>query len=217
MVMKSLSQVDAELEEIIVAHYYSEDFELISSMKAYYHSLASLEKSYLEQIVLRRLTSDGSIVDILLCSVVNVPSAAPVLSSRLNREEISNQVTRTIISALKKYRSDEAYTAVERFLDSDQEIESLQAIAEIDFRRSIPHIVIALKKEFTHGVVLHILHDRVKTVGLSGLVDDLCASSATRTATFKALLSTALHSKKHPYNPFSESDIQHIIGSLDAV
>jgi len=213
--MKSLSIIADELDKIISAHYYSEDFELISSMKAYYHSLDSFEKTYLEQIVLRRLMSDGSIVDVLLCSVVNVPSAVPVLSSRLNQEVSSNQVTRTLIAALRMYRSDEAYTAVERFLDSDQEIESLQALAEIDFRRSIPHIVIALKKEFTHGVVLHILHDRVKTSGISVLVDDLCNSSATRNATFKTLLSLALHSKKYPYNPFSESDIQHIINSLD--
>jgi len=217
MDMRSLSQVADELNNIIHAHYYSEDFELISSIKAFYDSLAPVEKSYLEQTVLSRLTSEGSIVDILLCSVVRVPSAAPVLASRLNREEVSNQMTRTLIAALKTYRSDEAYTAVERFMDSDQELETLQALAAIDFRRAIPRIVLALKKESAHGVILHIFHERMKTAGLSVLVDDLCHSSATRTASFKSMLVQSLHSKKDPYNPFSENDIQHIIRSVEVV
>lgn len=200
---------------MIESHYYSEDFELVSSFRAFYEQLSSVEKSYLEQVVLQRLVTEGSMVDILLCSVVRLPSAVPILAGRLSREQVPNQLTRHLIGALKTYRADEAYTAVERFLDSDQELETLEALAAIDFRRAIPSIVRAMKVESTHGVLLHIVYERVKAVGINGLVDDFRHASATHTPSFASTLGRVLHSKNDRYNPFAESEIKHIMKLLE--
>jgi len=76
--VKSQADLEHALIELIQAHYYSEDFELLSSVRAYQESLALAERDELRAVVLRRLFAEGSMVDILLCSVVDVPSAGPV-------------------------------------------------------------------------------------------------------------------------------------------
>lgn len=214
--MRTRDAIAAELEDIIQRHYYSEDFELVSSVRAFNDQLHPQERSYLEQIVLGRLTGEGSIVDILLCSVVRVPSAVPVLASRLDREHVPNQITRALIGALKTYSSATAYASVERFLDSDQELETLDALASIDFRATLPRLVRAMKNKPRQGIVLHILHARAKNAGMGALVADLCALNDVRKRDFAALLSETLRSKNDPYNPFSASDIHRIISHVSA-
>jgi hypothetical protein len=209
--MKSASEITHEIEHLVLAHYYSEDFELVSSMRAYVDCLQPGEREFARQVVLKRLLDEGSMVDILLCSVIDIPSAVPVLAAKLEREPVSNQVTRSLISALRTYHTADAYTAVERFVDSDQEMEAIEALAEIDFRRTIPLLVRSMKKQHFHGPIMHILSRQAKIDGLDGLITALRDSSATRSSRFREDLQILLKSKNEPYNPFTESDIQLIL------
>lgn len=213
--MKSILEITHEIEQLVLAHYYSEDFELVSSMRAYVDRLPSEEREHARQVVLKRLLDEGSMVDILLCSVIDVPSAVPVLAAKLEREPVSNQVTRSLIAALRTYHTADAYTAVERFVDSDQEMEAIEALAEIDFRRTIPLLVRTMKKRHFHGPIMHILSRQAKVDGLDGLIQALRDSSATRSARFREDLQTLLESKNGLYNPFTESDIQHILQHIE--
>lgn len=213
--MKSAGEITIDIENIVHAHYYSEDFELVSSLRAYVDSLLPGERENARQVVLKRLLDEGSMVDILLCSVIDVPSAVPVLAGKLDREPVSNQVTRSLITALRMYQTADAYNAVERFVDSDQEMEAIDALADIDFRRTIPLLVRTMKKEHFHGNILHMLHRQAKRGGLDGLIGALRDSSAIRTARFKNDLQQLLASKKEPYNPFTETDIRHILHHIE--
>lgn len=213
--MKTPDQIATDLDGIIQRHYYSEDFELSSSLRAYIDGLDARELNLYEQVALGRLMRDGSMVDIMLCTAVRIPSACPILAEKLNREPMSNQLTRVLITALQRYDSDEAYRAVERFLDSDQEAEALQALASIDFCRTIPMLSRLLAKEHLHGVILHIVFERFRAVGMETLIRELQASSATRSPAFHRSFESALTSKKDPYNPFSPGQIRHMIESLN--
>jgi len=213
--VKDKSEIQSDLDRIVQAHYYSEDFELISSFRAYESERADEEKDLLAEVVFERLCSEGSLVDILFCSIIDVPSAVPVLAEKLSREPQVNQVTRSLIQALKRYASDDAYTAVERFLDSDQEMDALQALASIDFARTLPHMARLMKKDHYHGVVLQMLRDRMKRVGLEPLVEELKKSSATRSASFRECLRKALASKSADFNPLDPGQISALKHAFD--
>lgn len=213
--MKTRETIAADLETLVQGHYYSEDFELLSSFRAYASGLADGEKEILTRVAFERLAGEGSMVNILLCSVVQVPEAVPVLAERLSREPNSNQVTRCLIAALSTYRSDEAYTAVERFLDSDQELEAVQALARIDFVRALPRIVRLMPREHARGMLLHLFHARMKEAGLDRLIGDLRQSSATRSADFRDNMAATLRCKQGGYNPFSEQDIAAMLAGME--
>jgi len=212
--MTSAWEIEQRLDGIIQQHYYSEDFELLSSLKAFASTLSGDDLALLEQLIIRRVTSECTLVDIMLCAVVHVPAAALVLAHKLNEAECFNQVTRALIASLACYPMDEAYVAVERFVDSDQEWESLQAICRIDFRRALPHLARLIVKDHLHGTILHILHERVERKGLPGLLDDLVSSSAARSPAFHRELARVLTSKSAAYNPFSDADIQTMLSTL---
>jgi len=205
--VKDRTGIQTDLERIIQANYYSEDFELISSFRAYEAERSEEEKDLLAEVVFERLCREGSLVDILFCSIIDVPSAVPVLAEKLNREPQVNQVTRSLIQALRRYCSDDAYTAVERFLDSDQEMDALAALASIDFARTLPHMVRLMKKDHYHGVVLQMLRERMKRVGIEPLVEEMKKSSATHSRSFRENLHKALGSKTAEYNPLDSSQI----------
>lgn len=212
--MRTDQEITNEIDQLIAGHYYSEDFELLASLRAFVDPLSPGEKEHVRALALKRLMLEGSLVDVLLCSVIDVPSAVPVLAERLGREPVTNQVTRTLIQALRRYHTDEAYTAVERFVDSDQELEAIDALADIDFRRTIPLLVRAMGKSHQHGNLLHLFHRFAKERGVDGLVDELRVSSATRSTRFMPDLEQVLRSKKEPYNPFTEEQILHILSRI---
>ena len=201
--MKNKLNIQEDLERIVRANYYSEDFELISSFRAYEAEMSGEERDLLADVVFERLCAEGSLVDILFCSIIDVPSAVPVLAEKLSREPQVNQVTRSLIQALKRYSSDDAYVAVERFLDSDQEMDALQALAAIDFARTLPHLARLIKKDHYYGVMLQVFSERIKRVGLEPMIEELKKSSATNSASFRTCLQKALASKDSNYNPLN--------------
>jgi len=212
--MKTITAIHSDIERIVNAHYYSEDFHLLSEFQSYAAGLNPQEQSNLAEVVFDRLIRDGSLVDIMLCQVAHVSSAAPVLAEKLSNEPQTNQVTRTLIATLSHYASDDAYVAVERFLDSDQEMESLQALARIDFTRALPAIVRRMKKDHYAGAILQILHERMKKVGLPALAGELRQTSATKFSGFAGILEKILRSKDASYNPIARGDADALLAQL---
>lgn len=212
--MRTSLQVDRELRELVAAHYYSEEFELLAAARAYQQQLREEERDLLRAVVLRRLFDDGSLVDVLLCSVVHVPSAAPVLAARLDREAAPSQLTRALIAALQEYRGDDVFRAVERFLDSEQEFEAMRAVARIDFIRFLPYLARALRRPHQRDLCLHILYDRSKEVGLAALAAELRGLAGREPGEFRAHLEAALTAKAGPYNPFAPEAIAILLGGL---
>lgn len=209
--MQTKDELNAAVERIVQAHYYDEDFQLLSSFQAFVSGLDNAEKDALAELAFERVVRDGSLVDIILCSVVDVPSAVPVLAEKLSREPQTNQITRTLIAVLGRYATDDAYVAIEPFLDSDQEMEALQSLARIDFIRTLPALVRRMKKDHYAGVILQILSYRIKAAGLARVIDDLRQSSATQSAGFGALLRKILRSKDAAYNPLTAAEVDAII------
>lgn len=208
--MKDRQAIAAELQELIQRHYYSEDFELASAVRAYASGLAGPEQDELRAVVLGRLLDEGSMVDILLCSVIDVPSAGPVLALKLDRESVPSQLTRTLIAALQGYPGDDSFRAVERFVDSDQEGEALAALARLDFSRAWPYLVRAMDREHFHGPLLHMLHDRAKRVGVPALAVEINALARRGPGAVPGVLRRILAAKPPPYNPFTAEELQRL-------
>jgi len=213
--MKSREQIAGELARLEAANYYSEDFEWLSAVRAYRDGLSHEELAELRSVVLQRLLAEGSMTDILLCSLVEAPSAAPVPAAKLDRESVPSQLTRALITALQGYRGDDVFRAVARFVDSDQENEALRALARIDFARALPFIARALQKKHQRDLVLHILHDRAKQVGVASLLMELRAFSAGwNDPGLPALIRLALAGKAEPYNPFTPDALKQLMDGL---
>ena len=212
--VKTQAIIEQELSELIQAHSYSEDFELLSSVRAYQEGLSLAGRDELRAVVLRRLSGEGSMVDILLCSVVDVPSAGPILAGRLDQETVPSQLTRALMTALAACPGDASFRAVERFVDSDQEGEALAALARIDFSRALPYVARALDRAHFLGPVLHLLHARAKVVGVPALAEELRASTARLPAAFPDGIRRSLGAKSAAYNPFSEAERARLLDAL---
>lgn len=210
--MKSAQEIENDLVALERNHYYSEDFEWLSAVRAYRDSLSEAERETLSEAVLRRLLKEGSMTDILLCSIIPVPSAAPVLAAKLDREFVPSQLTRALITALSHYKGDDVFRAVARFVDSDQENEALRTLALIDFAKALPYVARALLKEHQADLVLHILHDRYKThPSIERLAAELRAFAAGwGDPDFVPRLRRALTSKREPYNPFTIEELTRL-------
>lgn len=213
--MKSAEQIAVDLRALESACYYSEDFHWLSSVRVYRDGLFEEERALFRQVVFQRLLLDGSITDVLLCSIDDIPGATPLLAERLNRESSSSQLTRALMEALRRCTGDEAFCAVERFVDSDQEQEALRVLAEIHFARALPYIERASQRPDHRDLVLHILYDRSRVVGLEALIGELRAFMATRNdAELASRLCHALQNKSTPYNPFSEENLRRLMVAL---
>lgn len=208
--MKNTDALARALMELVQAHYYSEDFELASAVRAFQEGLAPPERDELKGVVLQRLIGEGSMVDILLCSVVPVASAGPVLARLLNQESVPSQLTRTLIVALQMYTGDEAYRAVERFVDSDQEGEALAALARMDFPRTLHYLARALERPSALGPILHIFHARAKEVGVPALALELKTEGQRYPATFREGVARALVAKPERFNPFTPVELERL-------
>ncbi|MCS6771082.1 MAG: hypothetical protein NZ740_03545 [Kiritimatiellae bacterium] len=207
--MRTKEQIADELTRLEEANYYSEDFEWLSSVRAYRDSLCPEEQNLLAEIVASRLLREGSMTDVLMCSIIHVPSAGSVLAAKLDREVVPSQLTRALITALQHYRGDDVFRAVARFVDSDQENEALRALAKIDFHRALPYIARAARVEHQRDLVLHILHDRFKERGrLQELALELRAFAAGwQDPDFLGSIVRLLRCKPELYNPFREEEI----------
>ena len=198
------------MNALIERHYYSEDFELISSLRAFQASLVDAEKDHLKQIVAERIRKDESLVDVMLCAVVDVPDCVDALAAQLSKQDATSQLSRALIESLSQYSGDAAFRAVERFLDSDQEREALMALARIDFARATSRLLRVIEKDQWLDLGLHILYERKKKVGLEQFTRELCGIVAVHGAYCRRRLLLCLDVKQDDYNPFSSEERRHL-------
>ncbi len=213
--MRTREDLAGELERLVQDMYYSEDFHLLSALRGWAAGLEPDEQAMAAQIAYQRLQEDGSLVDIILCTAFEVPGAGDVLAARLNREMETGQVTRALMTALRRYPSDDAYRAVSRFLDSDQDMDAVQALAAMDFVRTLPVLVSVLRHDHYLNIVLHILHERRKQCGMDRLLHELTGSTILQKPGASARFQEAVRSKDAPYNPFSADEIAAIVAALE--
>ena len=213
--MKTRDNIEQEMEALLLQNYYGEDFEVVSLFRGYVDGLSEAERVLMQEVVARRLVMTGSIVDILLCGVLPVAGAGPILVNLLNAESRTSQVTRMLIQVLRQYPGEEAYRAVERFLDSDQEVEALPALAAMDFGRTLPALVRNLRKPHFQGVLLHCLYDRCKASSLDQLIGELRQYATACAVNFGSDLEAVLRSKEGRYNPFTPEQITALVDAVE--
>lgn len=214
--MKTRDNIEREIESLLLQNYYGEDFEVDSLFRGYVEGLTVTERDLMQEVVARRLVMTGSIVDILLCGVLPVSGAGPILVNLLNAESRTSQVTRMLIQVLRQYPGEEAYRAVERFLDSDQEVEALPALAAMDFSRTLPSLVRNLRKPQFQGVLLHCLYDRCKASSLDQLIGELKDYGTACAVNFGSDLEAVLRSKEGRYNPWTPEQISALVRGVGA-
>ncbi len=212
--MQTLDEMNQAIDSLVNQHYYSEDFELEAAMRAFYERLSDHEQAVCHQALIERLRVDPSILTVSLCSQIPIPEAAPLLASALNGEKTSSQRTRSIMAALRHYDDAHSFTAVERFLESDQEPEALQQLARIDFNRVRPHLMRAMTRPHLHPFCLQIFHEQRKRGGLEALADTLASWAAPDPETFEMRLRDVLSCKKGDYNPFSIEEQQTLLRAV---
>ena len=134
---------------------------------------------------------------------------------KLNAETLVSERTREIIKALRQHRNDETYRAIERFLDSDQEMDALSALADIDFPRTLPHLARFLRVGHHNAACLNILHEQKKKLGLAALVSALKNYPAYNHHEFSYRVEKMFRSKKGLENPFREEEMRAILNEMD--
>jgi hypothetical protein len=171
--MRDYDRIKQDIEDLISGNYYAEDFELIASIRDYISHLDEEELTVLHDVVLERIYGEPNLVNILLCSCVDVPEAVPFLIEMLDAQDQANQLSRQLINVLRRYPDERAFQAVSRFIDSGQQPEALTALSEIHFENCIPYMRQCMEQDGLYSTCLHILHRRHQARGLNCLTDDL--------------------------------------------
>ena len=74
--MRNFERIKRDIEDLVARSYYAEDFELIARARDYISHLDEEETVYLHDLMLERLYAEPNLVNILLCSCVDVPEAS---------------------------------------------------------------------------------------------------------------------------------------------
>lgn len=206
--MKTTTDIEQDLDQLVQSHYYSEDYELEWAAKNYYDQLAPEEQDHMAAVLLTRLSGDASLSDVTIATRLGLSSLTPSLASLLNREGSSSAMSRAILVALSHQPDERAYEAVERFMDSDQEGEALVCLCRMNFQRALPHFRWALQKNHLHNFCLHALHEVKLEAGLDRvkkMVELILESDRNALAPH---LKKIIHSKSGSFNPFSIDELE---------
>lgn len=212
-----MTDFDTRLDAIVECNYYSEEWELQAAVRAWIDHLDPVEQASFARAFLRRLTADPSMVNISLASVLPYPGVDEPLAAELARQPEPNQHTRALIAALRSCQgSDTAFRAVERFVDSSQEMEALRALAAIDFARTRPHFRQALSRDDLLECCLHLFADRRREHGIDTLSADLRAIAGAPPDWIVPRLDLLLHRIKteaaHPLPPQDRATLSALFG-----
>lgn len=206
--MKSQTDIISDLNRLVEAHYYSEDYELEWAGKAYYDELTEEDRKRFEEVLVQRLSGRPSLSDISVCTRLGRPSLTPILANLLDREANSSAMSRAILAALSHQPDEMAYVSVERFMDSEQEGEALCCLARMNFRRALPHLRWAIQKEHLHNFCLHALHEFKREVGLETLAESVRELISPDPDRLSPHVRKILTSKQGRYNPFAEEELE---------
>ena len=212
--MKSEPELEAELDSLIRGHYYAEDYELRWRLQQFAEALTPSERTGFQRIVLRRLAEEPSILTVLMCQAFPVPQAVPTLIEILDSQTEANMLSRAILVTLGQYRATAAFPVVERFLDSEQEPEALQCLAQLHFDQALFYVIRSARRPHLRDASLHILHERRKQVGLTRLIDDLRSAQLRMKLPVSRRVRDILRHKSGAYSPFSQDEVNAISSSL---
>lgn len=211
--MSASAQMAAALDQLVAEHYYREDFELLAAVRAWASGLDEAGRSALRDLIARRVQEQPTIVEAVLCQAIAVPEAAPALAAWLARETEASLLSRALLQALRAAGGPEAYRAVERFVESEQEWEALQVLAELDFPRAWPRVREALRRDSQRDLVLHILQARRRQIGWDAFRAELAAGCAAEPALVGPLRRVLL-AKGVGYNPFPPAEVERLLADL---
>lgn len=208
--MRSAAQIEQELDRVIRGSYYEEEFELLWTLRRFGSSLTGVECERFREIAIRRLADDPSILSVMIVSAVRIPASVPILCSILDRQSQTGMLSRAILSALGEYAGADAFTSVERLLDSEQEQEALSALARIDFPRSLFYIIRSAEREHLLDACIQILHHEKKKAGLRRLIRELEAHAKISEQPVADRVEKILGCKSGDFNPFTKDEMEEI-------
>ena len=212
--VKTAEIFSAELDDLIEKNYYSEEWELRSAAQVYYDALGEEQRVVFDQMFVARIQQDPSVSNVSISSAFRIPALGPLLAEALNRHKKASYESRNLMCGLRPYRDDASFAAVERFVESEQEIEALRLLGHMNFLRAMPHLRRSLKKDQLLEVCLHIFQDRKRDVGLEGLIADLAMLIKGREGYYRRRLEAMFSIKKGLHAPFSEREMQRIITEI---
>ena len=213
--MKQPEEIDRELAALAEQSYYGDEGELHHSLCRYFEGLETADCESFKRVVLKRLASEVSVVNILLAGVTVFPEVVPVLVSVLNAESRTSQVTRTLMNVLGRYNDETAFKAVARFLDSEQEMEALACLCSMNFLKALPHLKTAVRRDHLFDACLQIFYNRKKAVGLEGLQTDLHALMFDNPSLVRDRLRKVFLCKRGKYNPFTPEEVVEILAGFE--
>lgn len=205
--MKSRADLAAELDRLVASHYYSEASEIRGAVLVWEQQLEDREKLLLRELLLDRLASDPSLVEVVLVSAWHIPEAVPHLVKILQREQRTSQLSLFTMHVLHQYEGGEVYEAIERFLDSDQESEVLTWLSRQDYARTIPYLQRALRKSSMVNACLHAFYERRKRIGFERFMTEFKEHFINGSKEQRVCLRQVLSSKQGEYNPFVEKEL----------
>ena len=211
---KTQQALSDELDQLIERNYYSEEWELKSAVKLYYDALEAGEQVTFTKMFVLRMLRDPSVANISISTSIRSPEVAALIAEALGREKKASYTSRTMMYALRPYGDEVSFRAVERFVDSEQEIEALRILCSMDFVRAAPHIRRALKRDALLEVCLHIFQDRRRSVGMDQLIRELSQLIKGRTGYYRQRLEAMFTIKKGDNAPFDAQQVRRIITEI---
>ena len=212
--MKTREQIDTELHKLVESHYYSEDYELEWAAKKYYDALSAEEKDEMESVLVERLTGAPGMSDISLCARLGAISLTPYLSALLDKQAHSTSMSRALLAALSNQPDEEAFTSVERFIESEQEGDALVCLARMNFKRALPHLRWAIQQSHLHNFCVHAIHEFARHAGMEVAIHHLRELAAPNPDKLRPHLEKVLTSKKGDFNPFSEEELATLLAAV---
>lgn len=212
--MKSDGEIEAELERLLLQHYYSEEFELQAAVTAWRMDCDPEEQAGLDRIFHRRFLSDPSLVHISLARCFSGADLEALLVEQLNFQSDGGQKARMLLVALRPYRSPQAAEAVERFLDSSLEMEALHALAEVDWSCATKHLPRLLRKDGMVETCLHVLHEHRKRVGWAMFLADVRPLAGPDPAWMAQRFASMFAIKTPDKIPFTPAEQKEILNAL---
>jgi len=175
---------------------------MTSAIRAWHAGMDDHDRSLLCSIIIERLDQSPSLVEVCLVQALGIREASGRLIQLLNRERSASLMSRALIRALQDAGGVEAYPAIERFVESDQEWEALMALARLDFTRALPKVIRAIRRDSHLDLGLQIFHERCKAIGWDAFCSEFRTWMAWADPELRVRLFKVFTAKPDPYHPF---------------
>lgn len=208
------NDLDEALDRLSERHYYAEEWEFQAAARAWYEDLDPSARARFPQVLWERVERDPSVTNASLCVVFPFPELEAPLAAALSRQPSTSHLTRSLIAALQWQRGDAAFRAVERFIDSAQEMEALLALVRIHPGRAVPYMRRALMEDRLVETCLHALAQLRAADGMAAAVGHLKAVGAGEGERLARRVRAMFAIKTVENSPFSPDEIQHMLTAL---